>query len=120
MIERTTTWDRDLQQFLDRMRDADMPCADFAAEAVAAVTGMDLRVKFRGRLSWVRDNLAEAVSEVLEPRPVAMARAGDVVMIDGNLGVCNAEVSLFMGASEGRTGTTAVPTLSCDKAWTVG
>jgi len=117
---RSMTWDRDLQVYLDGQRDTDEPCATFASGAVIAMTGVDLTRKFRGRMAWVRDHLEEAVNEVLEPRPVPFARSGDVVMIGGNLGICYGDVSVFVALHEGQSGTTVVPTLTCDKAWTLG
>lgn len=119
-IERITGWDAALNDYLDEKRNADMPCAHFVCGAVQVMTGVDLLAKFRGRMVWARDNLEQAVDEVLEPRPIAFARAGDVVMQDGNVGICNGEVSFFMALHEGQTGTATVPTLECDKAWTVG
>ena len=120
MIERNSDWDAALNAYLDEKREADEPCAYFASGAVKAMTGADLLAKFRGRMSWARDNLEQAVDEVLDPRPVAFARSGDVVMKDGNVGICNGELSFFMALHEGQAGTATVPTLECDKAWTVG
>lgn len=119
-VERNTDWDKALQVYLDSKREAEEPCAYFAAGAVEAMTGTDLLASFRGRMSWAKDNLVAACDEVLDQRPVAFARAGDLIMQDGNLGVCNGDVSLFMALHEGQTGTAAVPTLECDRAWTVG
>lgn len=119
-LSRTTTWDADLQSYLDAKRGADEPCGVFAAGAVEATTGTDLLRKFQRRMKWAREHLVEAVDEVLDQRPVAFARTGDLVMVNGNLGVCNGEVSLFMALHEGLTGAAAVPTLTCEKAWTVG
>ncbi len=114
------TWDRDLQDYLDSKREADEPCAYFASGAVKAMTGTNLLTKFKGRMPWARDHLEDAADEVLEPRPVSFARSGDLVMLGGNLGVCNGAISLFMALHEGQAGIAAVETLSCDKAWTVG
>jgi hypothetical protein len=119
-VERNTDWDAALNAYLDEKREADEPCAYFATGAVQAMTGVDLLAKFRGRMSWAREHLSEAADEVLEPRPVSFARAGDLVMKDGNLGVCHGEVSYFMALYEGQTGTALIDTLTCDKAWTVG
>jgi len=120
-LVRTMTWDRDLQVYLDSMREADEPCATFAAGAVHAVTGTDLLPAFRGRMSWARDHLEAAVTEALgDPVPASFARMGDVIMCDGNLGVCYGEVSFFMALHEGQFGTAALPTLSCSAAWRVG
>lgn len=119
-LEKQMGWDKALQEYLDAKRNADEPCAHFAAGAVEAQTGVKLLAKFRGRMAWARDHLVEALDEVLEQRPVSFARNGDVVMKGGNVGVCHGADSFFMGMDEGKTGTTTVPTLQCDKAWTVG
>lgn len=119
-VKRNTDWDKALQEYLDSKRLADEPCAHFAAGAVEAMTGEKLLAKFRGRMAWARDHLEEAVSEVLEPRGVAFARNGDLVMTEGNLGVCHGADSFFMALHEGQHGTAVVPTLECEKAWTVG
>lgn len=119
-VERTSSWDADLQAYLDEKRDADMACAYFADGAVEAVTGNSLLPNFRGRMTWAKDHLEEAVGEVLEARPVSFARSGDLVMKNCNLGVCYGEFSFFMALYEGQTGTATVETLTCDKAWTVG
>ena len=122
MVEavRSVSWDADLQEYLESKRDADEPCAYFASGAVQAMTGTDLVASFRGRLTWARENLVAALDEVLERRGVSFARNGDLIMKDGNLGVCHGIGSMFMAMHEGQTGLTVVPTLDCDKAWTVG
>lgn len=119
-LVRLTDWDKALQEYLDAKRSADEACAYFAAGAVEVQTGVDLLPKFRGRMTWARDHLEEAVTEVLEPRPVWFARNGDLVMKDGNLGVCHGALSFFMAMDEAATGTSTVPTQQCQKAWTVG
>lgn len=119
-LTRNTDWDKALQEYLDAQRSADLPCGVFVARGVEAETGTDVLRKFKGRMEWARDNLEAAVDEVLEPRPVSFARNGDVVMKDGCLGLCHGAASFFMGLDEGVTGTTTVPTMQCDKAWTVG
>jgi hypothetical protein len=119
-LARKVSWDSDLQAYLDAQRHEDRACAYFTDGAVEAVTGTSLLPKFRGRMTWAREHLAEAVSEVLDERPVAFARNGDLVMKDGCLGVCHGRAAFFMGLHEGQAGTTIVPTLQCDKAWTVG
>lgn len=119
-LERRVSWDADLQSYVDGKRDADMPCGVFAAGAVEAMTGTDLLRQFKGRMTWAKNNLVEAVDSVLERRGVAFARTGDLVMADGNVGVCMGDVAAFMALYEGQTGTALVSTLNCDKAWTVG
>ena len=72
-------------------------CALFAAGAVQAMTGVDPAAEFRGRYRTVRgglrilrklghaDHVALTVS-VLPEIPVAMARAGDIAVLDGDDG----------------------------------
>lgn len=99
-------------------------CAELAAEAVSAAEGRDIWTELGGcPRSWreaaslyrrlgIR-SLGEGVSKVLGdplPTPLLAAR-GDVVMVDGSLGVCRGEVAECVGAT--------VPMRRVEKAWRV-
>jgi hypothetical protein len=120
IIARQPNWENQLQAYLDASRDTNATCAEFVAGAVEAETGVDVRSRFRGRMSWVRDNLAEAVSELFEERLPVAARTGDVVMVGGSLGIVSGGVGLFVAEHEGATGLAVLPMATWEKAWTVG
>lgn len=83
-------------------------CCTWAAAAVEAQTGIDLMAEFRGAYKSktgaaraLRDigagTLVETMDAKLERIPPAWAKRGDVVMIDGNLGICNGRDALMIG-----------------------
>lgn len=86
-------------------------CAEPAAEAIYQVSGRDVWAELGGcPRSW-RDaaalyrrlgarTLADVVTKVLGP-PIdrRQARRGDVVMVQGSLGVCAGEVAVCIGGT---------------------
>ena len=107
-------------------------CGHFAADAVVAVTGVDVYQAFRGKystplgyakilkklkfnsISAFCDSHAECVS-------VLFARRGDIVLrFEGEneaLGVCDGSHSMFL---DNNGGLVKVPTDSCVFAWRIG
>lgn len=82
-------------------------CADFANEA----TGLHLErnigmlpTDWREAAELYRrfgvSNLGDLLSQLLREVPVLQAKRGDVVMVDGALGVCRGEWAEFMDAMQ--------------------
>jgi hypothetical protein len=102
-------------------------CALLAADCIEALTGTDPAAAFRGRYSTkqgaaaaLRKYGAGTLKATLDAAtdgqiPPALAQRGDVVMFQGNAGVCMGRMSLFIGE-----GLEQVPTLDCETAWGVG
>lgn len=102
-------------------------CARFVAEAVEAQTGQDFYAPFRGRYksaaASVRalrthgaGDLAATITAALgEPVHPAFAGRGDIVMMDGNAGVCAGLWSWFVGEA----GLEKRATADCQTAWKV-
>jgi len=102
-------------------------CALFAAGAVLAQTGRDFGEPFRGRYKsaagasralrlYGAGTLAATLTAALgEPVHPAFAQRGDIVMMDGNAGVCVGAQSLFVGDA----GLEPRATLHCQEAWRV-
>lgn len=96
-------------------------CGDLAAEAVAKASGRDIWAEVGGApRSWRQAaalyrrlgarTLEEVVTALLGPAlSPRRATRGDVVMVDGSLGVCRGEVAECMGAT--------VPMRRASKAW---
>lgn len=102
-----------------------LDCVIFAAGAVKTVTGTELGIKrgyksqagaFRALKQAGFTSLPEAVDSLLTPVEVAFARRGDVLMHNGNLGICIGRDGLFLSDK----GWARVPVLSCEKAWANG
>lgn len=108
-------------------------CCFFACDWLAILTGDDPAAPYRARvcdaLSAARAFSAEGGVEAIAERicaergwpecPVALARRGDVVLVEGDggaaLGVCAGELSAFAGPK----GITWCATLSCRRAWRI-
>jgi hypothetical protein len=132
---RIDDWEQALADYLLAQREAvfawgRMDCVLFAAGAVAAMTGADpaadLRGKYRSQAGAGRllkqlgfANLAVAVDSVLVPVAPAAAHRGDVVMLDGNLGLCTGRTALFLPEEGGEPGLAVRATLQCERAWRV-
>jgi hypothetical protein len=102
-------------------------CALWAAAAVEAQTGKDFAAPFRGKYTsqkgaavalrkYGAGTLEATMTKFLdEPIPVAFAKRGDIVMRDGNVGVCVGYYALFVGDE----GLEQIAAMACQKAWAV-
>jgi hypothetical protein len=102
-------------------------CARFVAEAVAAQTGQDFYAPFLGkyksksgsvkalRTIGAGDLAATITAALGEPVHPAFAGRGDVVMMDGNAGLCMGAVAWFVGEA----GLEQRATAACQTAWKV-
>ncbi|GLI99113.1 DUF6950 family protein [Sphingobium sp. BS19] len=136
MIERISTWEQALADYLASVADAEftwgeLDCALFAANAVLAMTGHDIAAPFRGKYSTAAGSARalkrygagtlEATFDTLLPvKPIGYARRGDVVMHDGGVGVCVGSHALFVGREGEREGLVRVPRAEWVRAWGVG
>lgn len=111
------------------MSDRGLPgCAGPAAAALLAGTGRDIWAELGGvpadwreaaalyRRLGVR-TLAEAVTTLLGP-PVPARRAcrGDLMLVDGSLGICRGELVECDGVSDGPV---FLPIRAADRAWRI-
>lgn len=131
---RLIDWEARLAEYLDNKRDCVFEwgvrdCGLFFADAVIAITGNDPAEPLRGHYNSLRgsirvlkpwDGLEGYLDSVFTAKPVAFAQRGDGVWYDGSVGVCYGSVSLFIGEEGQRAGLVTVPTLDCEKAWSVG
>lgn len=58
-------------------------------------------------------SLADLMDSLMSPKPVGFAQRGDVLLVDGCLGICKGTYGLFL-AEEGYTRR---PTVLCERAW---
>ena len=96
-------------------------CIEPAAAWIKAATGRDIWAELGGKPADWREAaalyrrlgvrcLAEAVVKLMgPPASPLMARRGDLVMVDGALGICRGEVAECLGAT--------VPMRRADRAW---
>ncbi|MDF0543328.1 hypothetical protein PX699_13300 [Sphingobium sp. H39-3-25] len=136
MIERISTWEQALSEYLASVADREFlwgehDCALHAANAILAMTGHDIAAPFRGRYSTAAGSARalkrygagtlEATFDALLPtRPVGYARRGDVVMHDGGVGVCVGSHAAFVGREGEREGLVMIPRADWTRAWGVG
>ena len=132
MTSRAVNWEEVWSSFMMGARKTpfvwgESDCMIFAGENVLILTGVDLVSSHKGKYSTEREAIAylkkagydrpvDMVASHLEEVSVSMAQRGDLVMYQGNLGVCMAGLSLFKGEKE----TELVRTLDCSRAWKVG
>ena len=98
-------------------------CCLFAAHVIYAVTGEDFAKEFRGyttqigaakllkQYGGVNGIASKFLPEILVP----FAGRGDVVEIDGALGICLGQWSMFLT----ETGLIKKLTLDCVRAWSI-
>lgn len=125
-------WDAALNALFDdwaarRFEYGAADCARFVAEAVQAQTGTDFYAPFRGKYTTLAGSvkalrkigagdLAATITAALgDPVHPAFAGRGDVVMLDGNAGVCAGTMSWFVGEA----GLEQRATAACQTAWKV-
>jgi hypothetical protein len=129
---RVDGWESALAALLDAWADrafayGEADCARFVAEAVQAQTEADFYAPFRGRYKTAAasikalrtigaGDLAATITAALgEPMHPAFAGRGDVVMLDGNAGICMGAASWFVGDA----GLERRATADCQTAWKV-
>lgn len=119
-------------------------CALFAASAIQRMTGVDIAADFRGKYS---DNIGAALAlreygaGTLQKtftallgasKHISRAHRGDVVCLNNSMGICGGSFSRFVGEYNEtvepilnpvelskRSRLIPVPTLSCQRAWSV-
>lgn len=137
MIERLPDWEQRLSEYIMALSDdpvfiwGERDCAMAAADAVLAMTGVDILAAFRGKYStaagsvralkrYGTGDLRTTFDTLLPERPIGMARRGDVVMHEGAIGICMGAFALFVGAENGTDGLLRVPRAEWSHAWGVG
>jgi hypothetical protein len=132
---RHPNWEDRLAGYLEPLRTTPFQwgtndCCTFAAGAVAAMTGIDPMAEFRGRYRTKRGaaialgrigtgTLSATMDGKLEPVPPALAQRGDVVMIDGGLGVLFGSTVILVGAAGDRDGLVLRDRADATHAWRV-
>lgn len=105
-------------------------CALFAAGAVEAQRGDDPAAAYRGRYStavgaaralrrYGEGTLEATIDAGFAERPIGFARRGDLVLVDGMVGVCVGPEALFIGEEDGAAGLVSYPRAAWSKAWEV-
>ncbi|MFS0771031.1 DUF6950 family protein [Sphingomonas sp. 1P08PE] len=133
---RLPDWEQRLHDYLAGLEGAEfvwgkMDCALFAAGAVEAMTGEDPAAAYRGKYRSVAGSvralktygagtLAATIDAGFEEREVGFARRGDLVMVDGMVGVCIGPDALFIGEEDGAPGLIRFGRERWAKAWSVG
>lgn len=132
---RSTDWETALAEYLAGKSGAvfawgTCDCAMFAAGAIEAMTGVDPASELRGRYKSQTGaarvlkrsgaaKLAEWVSARFEEILPVFAHRGDLVMVDGSLGVCVGGLAWFVGEENGAPGLVARPMQDWERAWRV-
>lgn len=132
---RNDDWEQALADYLAGHREAvfawgSCDCAMFAAGAVEAMTGIDPAAEIRGRYksqagagraisrAGHADLGAWVSSKFQEVEPV-FAHRGDIVMVDGSLGICAGQIAWFVGEEDGAPGLLSRPMQEWERAWRV-
>ncbi len=106
-------------------------CALFAAGAVEAMTGIDPAASYRGHYStatgaikalrrYGAGTLADTISAAFPERAIGHARRGDLVMVDGMVGVCIGSDAVFVGEENGVAGLVRYSRADWARCWGVG
>ena len=129
---RVDDWETAFQQLLDEWARREFAygsadCACWAAAAVLALTGQDFYAPFRGRyrsaagsvralrLYGAGDLPSTLTAALGEPVHRAFAGRGDIVMMQGNAGVCTGREALVFTED----GFETQPLEQCELAWKV-
>lgn len=110
---------------------AHLDCMMFASGGVKAVTGFDPgkghRGKYKGHASSVRylktlgaKSPSDYLDQVFPSVPKAFARRGDLVSVEGNIGICIGGVALFVGVENDEPGLIRIPFAEWQAAWAIG
>jgi hypothetical protein len=132
-MNRTSIWEHALADYLAGQREAifkwgSNDCALFTAGAVAAMTGTDplgsVRGKWRSQAGAGRAirqagfaSIEDWVSSLFDPVEPVFVQRGDIVMIDGALGICIGKDAVFL--AEEAPGLNRRPIAHCARAWRV-
>ena len=133
---RRADWEARLHDYLAALSGAvfdwgTLDCALFAAGAVEAMTGSDPAASYRGHYStaggatralkrYGAGTLEATIDAGFAPRPIGFARRGDLVMVDGMVGVCIGADAVFIGEQDGEAGLVRFARPSWSKCWSVG
>lgn len=138
-MARLPDWEQRLADFV--AGNADRPfewgawdCILMACAAVEAMTGVDPAAEYRGRYSDAKGaaralrelgqgTLARTVDAEFEACPVGKAGRGDLVLVDGSIGICMGGFGLFVGEVEDGDGIAPglirIPRNDFEAAWKV-
>lgn len=135
-LVRLPDWEERLSDYLARIAAArfaygELDCLMHSANAVEALTGIDLAADHRGRYDSRRTarayltslgfrGPAALLSSILPGCPTAQARRGDIVMAHSAAGVCYGKVALMVGRQGDDEGLIRVPAAEWSRAWRVG
>lgn len=95
------------------------------------MTGEDAGVGFRGRYStaagaaralrrYGAGTLEATIGSLLGEIQIGFARRGDLVLVDGMVGVCVGADAVFIGEADGEPGLVRFPRTAWSRAWAVG
>lgn len=133
-MNRYPDWERRLAAYLEPLREKPFKwggndCALFAGGAVKAMTGFDPMRGLRGYSTeegaqrMLRDKgagtLIRTVNGMFARVPVGLAHRGDLVLVDGGLGIAMGDVALQVGQQDDREGLIRRPRSEWQKAWRV-
>jgi hypothetical protein len=134
-MRRYPDWETRLAAYLEPLRDRPFQwgrhdCCTFAAGAVRAMTGKATMAEFRGKYrdeagaaealkTTGAGTLISTMNSKFKRVAPGHAHRGDIVMVDGNLGISFGEVSLHVGAEGERQGLIRHPRARWRKAWIV-
>lgn len=139
-MTRLPGWEGLLHAFLERKAGVSFTwgatdCCMFSADAVEAITGVDPAAAFRGRYStaggatralkrYGAGSIEATIDTKFEAVGRAFARRGDLVLMDGMVGVCIGGDAVFVGEEQrdgtGVAGLVRFPRARWSKAWRVG
>jgi hypothetical protein len=113
-----------------KFRRGKLDCCTFSAGGVKAMTGEDPMPEFRGAYASEEEaeealktigagSLIRTMNAKFERVPPSHAHRGDIVMVDGNLGIAFGDISLHVGAEGERQGLVRYPRAQWRKAWVV-
>ncbi len=135
-LTRLPDWEERLSAWLSECAGASfewgkLDCLMFAAGAIKAVTGHDPAKGHRGEYnslaSSVRylkklgaDSPWEYLDNTFPSTPKAFARRGDLVLAEGNVGVCFGGYALFVGIENEEPGLIRIPFAEWQAAWAIG
>jgi hypothetical protein len=139
-MQRFPDWETRLASYLEPLRAVrfawgkhrrgKMDCCTFSAGAVKAMTGEDPIPEFRDTYASEEEaqaalatigngTLIRTMNAKFDRVPPSHAHRGDIVMVDGNLGISMGDVSLHVGAEGERDGLIRYPRARWRKAWIV-
>lgn len=132
---RLSDWEPRLAAYLASVVDCpfvwgEHDCALHSANAVIAITGVDIAERFRGKYSTAAGSVRalkrygagtlEATFDATLPViGKAFAQRGDLVLHDGMVGVCVGADAVFVGEDGGTPGLVRFPRRVWAKAWAV-